>query len=125
MLIDCSAIRYWLAASAVSKLKQVDGHYRIEVWFGSWCPHCQRVVPRFLKVMQAVGNPNVEVLYHAVPRQFGSYQPAVQKEVNGLPTFIIMKDGREFTRFKGSGTPKSLEAEMADLIASTTRASSR
>jgi thiol-disulfide isomerase/thioredoxin len=111
--------------SAIAKLKEVSGHYLIEVWFGSWCPHCQRVVPRFLKVVQAAGNPNVEVLYHAVPRQFGTYQPAVQKEVNGLPTFIIMKDGREFTRFKGAGAPKSIEAEMAEILNSPTRPTGR
>lgn len=110
---------------AISKLKQVSTPFRIEVWFGSWCPHCQRVVPRFLKVMQAASNPNVEVVYHGVPRQFSDYEPAVRKEVRGLPTFIVMKDGREVDRFKGSGQKQSMEAELAELLGAGTQPSSR
>jgi thiol-disulfide isomerase/thioredoxin len=112
-------------ASAVATLKEISTQYEIEVWFGSWCPHCQRVVPRFMKVMQAVDNPNMKVVYHGVPRQFADYQPARQRDVSGLPTFIVMKNGREFTRLKGGGHGQSLEAEMAEMLASSTRPSGR
>jgi len=102
--------------SAIARLKKVANPFQIEVWFGSWCPHCQRVVPRFLKVMEATANPNVRAVYHGVPRDFTSYQPAKEREVEGLPTFIVLKDGREYRRFRGGGEKASLEAELADLL---------
>lgn len=117
--------QYEPEAAAVAKLKEVGAGYEIEVWFGSWCPHCQRVVPRFMKVMQEVDNPNVTVTYHGVPRQFGNYEPARQRDVNGLPTFIVLKNGREYSRFKGGGQGQSLEAEMAEILTSSARPSGR
>ena len=111
---------YTPEAAAVDRLKKVSSPYTIEVWFGSWCPHCQRVVPRLMKVLEAVSNPNVAVLYHGVPRQFGEYQPAMKKDVSGLPTFIVMRNGREYTRFKGGGEKQSIEAELAEILAGST-----
>ncbi len=102
--------------SAIARLKKVASPYLIEVWFGSWCPHCQRVVPRFIKVMEATANPNVQVVYHGVPRDFTSYKPAQAREVEGLPTFIVLKNGREYRRLRGAGEKVSLEEELADLL---------
>jgi thiol-disulfide isomerase/thioredoxin len=115
--------KYTPKQGAIARLKQVSQPVRIEVWFGSWCSHCQRVVPRFLKVMQAAGNPNVEIVYHGVPRQFGDYQPTTEKQVRGLPTFIFMRDGKEFTRIRGGGMKRSVEEELADILAATAPAS--
>ena len=115
--------RYTPKQGPIARLKQVSSPIRIEVWFGSWCAHCQRVVPRFLKVMQAAGNPNLEIVYPGVPRDFGNYEPATEKRVKGLPTFILMRDGKEFTRIRGSGKDMSIEEELAGSLAGTTPAS--
>jgi thiol-disulfide isomerase/thioredoxin len=105
-------------ADAVSALKGVTSKAVIEVWFGSWCPHCQQVVPRFLKALQAAGNPNIDVVYHGVPRDFGKYDPARSKNVNGLPTFIFMRNGKEFGRLGGRDTEGVIESRMATLLGS-------
>lgn len=107
---------------AVVALKGVKNKAVIEVWFGSWCPHCQKVVPRFLKAMQAAGNPNIDVIYHGVPRDFGKYDPARSKNVKGLPTFIFLRDGKEFARLGGMETEGILEARMATLLGSSDKA---
>ena len=107
---------------SVAALKMVHQRAVIEVWFGSWCPHCQRIVPRFLKAIQAVANPNLDVVLHGVPREFATYDPAVKKQVDGLPTFIFLRDGKEFARMGGAAELASVEDEMARILGVATRA---
>lgn len=112
-------------ASAVSALKAVQERTTIEVWFGSWCPHCQRVVPRFMKTIQAAGNPSLDVVYEGVPREFGNYDPAVKKQVAALPTFIFLRNGKEFARMGGPTGVEVVEDEMARILGVATTAGSR
>jgi len=112
-------------SSSVAALKAVHQKATIEVWFGSWCPHCQRVVPRFMKAIQAAGNPNLDVTYHGVPREFGNYDPAVKKQVAALPTFIFLRNGKEFARMGGSSGVDVVEDEMARILGVSTTAGGR
>ncbi|HXI04569.1 MAG TPA: thioredoxin family protein [Candidatus Saccharimonadales bacterium] len=111
--------KYSPIQSAIARIKQVKTPYVIEVWFGSWCPHCLRIVPRFIKVMDAASNPNLQVVYHAVPHDFGTYAPAVSKDIQAIPTFIVMKGGREYKRFQGTGDEVTLEEELANVLTGT------
>jgi len=112
-------------ASSIAALKAVHEKATIEVWFGSWCPHCQRVVPRFMKAIQAAANPNIEVVYEGVPREFGTYDPAVQKSVAALPTFIFLRNGKEFARMGGPAGVESPEDEMAKILGVATSSGGR
>lgn len=103
-------------ADAVSAIRRVQGKVQVEVWFGSWCPHCRQVVPQFMKIVQAAGNANLGIVYHGVPREFGQYPPAVQKDVKGLPTFIFLRDGKEISRIQGGPERGTLEGEIADAL---------
>lgn len=107
---------YRPALESVSALKGVRQKVTVEVWFGSWCPHCRVVVPRFLKVMQAAANTNIAVAYHGVPHEFGTYTPAMAKDVKGLPTFIFTKDGKELGRIRGEPPTGTLEEEIARIL---------
>jgi len=109
--------------ASVSAIKGVRQKVSVEVWFGSWCPHCRAVVPRFLKVVEAAGNTNLNVVYHGVPREFGTYTPAMARDVKGLPTFIFMKDGKELGRIRGEPATGTLEAEVANILRPTVTAS--
>lgn len=103
-------------AGAVTAIRGVSKKIALEVWFGSWCPHCRAVVPRFLKVMQAAANTNLSISFQGVPREFGTYTPALAKDVKGLPTFIFMKDGKEIGRIRGEPPSGTLEEEIARIL---------
>jgi len=103
-------------AAAVAELKNVRKKVEIEVWFGSWCPHCRAVVPRFLKTLQAVANTNLAVSFNGVPREFGAYAPSTARAVKGLPTFILTQGGKELGRVQGEPASGSLEAELARIV---------
>jgi thiol-disulfide isomerase/thioredoxin len=103
-------------AEAVTALKSVRQKVSVEVWFGSWCPHCRAVVPRFLKVLQAVANTNLAVSFQGVPREFGTYEPSMARDVKGLPTFIFTRDGKELGRIRGEPPTGTLEEEIARIL---------
>jgi thiol-disulfide isomerase/thioredoxin len=108
--------QYTPDANDVAWLRSYREKVTIEVWFGSWCPHCQQVLPMFFKALQAAANPNIEVTYYGVPREFGNYTPAVQKDVKGLPTLIFLKGGRELGRIRGGPEKGPFEAEVVRIL---------
>jgi len=110
-------------ADAVTAIKGVRQPVNVEVWFGSWCPHCRAVVPRFLKLLQAAANANLAVSFEGVPREFGTYAPSLARDVKGLPTFIFTKDGKELGRIRGEPATGTLEDEIARILRQVNTAS--
>jgi thiol-disulfide isomerase/thioredoxin len=110
---------------AVATLRRIGSKALIEVWFGTWCPHCQKVVPRFLKTLRAAGNPNLEAQLHAVPRRFTDYEPAAQRDIRGVPTLVFLRSGKEFGRIRGGGEEEPLETEVARILTSSTAPAGR
>lgn len=89
----------------------------IEVWFGSWCPACKQTVPRFLKGISAAANPNLQVSYTGVPHPpFAAYAPAREKNITGVPTFIVYSEGREIGRISTIPGDSSIEHELVKIL---------
>jgi thiol-disulfide isomerase/thioredoxin len=99
----------------VRKLAEAGGGVTVEVFFGSWCPHCQILVPQLIKSLEAAGNADLRVKWIALPRTF-SREPVVQERaVKAVPTVIVLKEGRELGRF--SGTERiPVEESLANLL---------
>ncbi|HKY31890.1 MAG TPA: thioredoxin family protein [Candidatus Polarisedimenticolia bacterium] len=101
----------------VARIKAVDKEVRIEVFFGTWCPHCKVLVPKFMRTMEDADNRRITVAYHGVPRNFGEYGPARSKGVTGVPTFIFTQGDREVGRIPGE--PEGpIEQAVARILAS-------
>lgn len=75
-------------------------------FFASWCPHCQKMMPIVAQVKEILGD-DVPVLQYDIDK---NQQLAQQAGVNGIPTFIIYKDGKEVWRHSG-------EIDGNDLLA--------
>ena len=102
--------------SSISYLKSITTPVEIEVYFGTWCPHCKVLVPKFMKTMQVADNHNISVSYHGVPQGFSTYDPARTKGVAGIPTFIFWKDKQEIGRIPGEPTDGSIEHAVAEIL---------
>jgi len=109
---------YTPAAEDISFLRSYRTPVEIEVFFGTWCPHCKVLVPKFMKTIQVTANPSLRISYHGVPQGFGSYDPARAKNVQGIPTFIFYKDGKEVGRIPGEPTNGSIEHTVAEILRS-------
>lgn len=66
-------------------------------FFASWCPHCQRMMPIVDEVKQILGN-KAEVIQLDIDQ---NQEAADEAEVQGVPTFIVYKDGKEQWRQSG------------------------
>jgi thiol-disulfide isomerase/thioredoxin len=107
---------YEPSSEALAFLKGIDQPVTIEVFYGSWCSDSIREVPRFIKIMDLVKNKNLQITFIGVDRS--KKQPAEKtegKNIEFVPTFIVLRDGKEAGRIIES--PKvSLEQDLADIL---------
>jgi thiol-disulfide isomerase/thioredoxin len=111
-----SAGRYSPDAKAVSSLRAVQQPTEMVVFFGSWCSHCEQVVPKLVRVLQDAGNGKLRVTFHGVPPPGeGEDRLADREGVRALPTLIVRRDGKEIARMAEHGwdTP---EVELVKLV---------
>lgn len=101
---------------SVEQIAATSRPLTLEIYFGSWCPHCQKVLPQLFKSLRLANNSKLEVRMIGLPRSFGQ-DPAVRaKHIRGVPTIIVMdQGGAEVGRF--TGTEKTaVEETLAQLL---------
>ncbi len=79
-------------------LQTLEQPVEILVIMGSWCAHCERIVPRLARVVQEVGSENLRVHYRLVTRKISEDPIARQYGVDAVPTIILLEEGQEKTR---------------------------
>lgn len=75
-------------------------------FFATWCPHCQKMMPIVAQVKELLGD-GTPVYQLDIDK---NQAIASQNSVDGVPTFIIYKDGKEVWRHSG-------EIDGNDLLA--------
>lgn len=91
---------YQPSAEDVATLRRCDQPVRVDVFFGSWCGFCSRFMPRLIRVLQEGQNPQIEVLFHGVPRNISLDPTARAAGIAGVPTAIVSVGGRELGRLE-------------------------
>lgn len=66
-------------------------------FYASWCPHCKKMAPIVEQVKELLGDA-VKVDQFDIDN-FGDY--ADEAEVEGVPTFIVYRNGNEVWRHSG------------------------
>lgn len=84
---------------------ELQGTVLVE-FFATWCPHCRNMMPIVAQVEELMAGKArvVQLDIDKHPRE------AQETEVESVPTFIIMRDGKEMWRHTG-------EMEAEDLLA--------
>jgi thiol-disulfide isomerase/thioredoxin len=99
----------------VQQIAAADGDLRLEIFFGSWCAHCQEVLPQLFKCLRLADNPKLQVRMIGLPRSFGR-EPEVQaRAIRGVPTVIVMRGNTEVGRFSAS-QKSPIEDTLAQFI---------
>ncbi len=102
--------------ASIDLLNKSAKEVEVEVFFGTWCAHCKRYMPKFLSVVSAVENPKLTVKLVGVPQNFGATPgPWRGKRIQTIPAVIVKFDGREITRL-GTQEGASPEIELASLV---------
>jgi thiol-disulfide isomerase/thioredoxin len=108
---------YTPSGSDLFYLKGYKYDVKVEVFFGSWCPHCRVMVPMLLKSLAEAANPKIQLSFHGVPPPpFGSYVPARENKIDGVPTFIVSADGKEIGRFSTVAGDSRVEHELVKIL---------
>lgn len=107
---------YQVDTKAIEPLKQLQTPTEIVVIIGTWCPDCHRETPRFIRIIEALNNPNFKVSYIGVDRKKQDPEGLAAKyDFTRIPTFIVKQDGKEIGRIV-ERPEISLEVDLAKIL---------
>jgi hypothetical protein len=103
----------------LANLRKVGPEFHVRIVFGSWCHVCSAVLPRGLKVQEALGDTQIRFEYFGLPGQGAGEQPEVKRlGVSSLPTAIVYRGDREIGRYAGAEEWTQPEARLWAAIRS-------
>jgi thiol-disulfide isomerase/thioredoxin len=111
-----NAAHYTPDPRALETLRRLERPAELIVFFGSWCAHCERMMPRLVRVLQDAGGAPIEVTFHGVPPGQARDRMADELRITALPTAIVRRDAKEVARIVDDdwdAPEKSLAAALA------------
>ena len=99
------AASYAFSQPVVKQLQAESRPVEVKVFFGTWCPHCQTVLPRVLRVAEELTGSKVRLSFYGLPQGAGfKADPEAQRfDIESVPTGVVLVEGREVGRISGSG----------------------
>jgi len=93
----------------------------IIVFGGTWCGDTQNLLPKFFATTDAAGFPDNRITLIGVDRNKKTFYNLTDAfAVTNVPTFIVMKNGKEIGRVVEYGKIGSPEKEVGEIIANST-----
>lgn len=90
---------------------------QVIIFGGTWCEDTQSILPKFFKIQEASGLPDENITLFGVNRakvSLGHIAEALG--VVNVPTFIVLKDGKELGRVVEYGKTGKWDKELADIF---------
>jgi hypothetical protein len=94
-------MNYRVDESFLETLKtKIGDNLKIDVYLGTWCSDSLNNVPKFIKIIDTVGEDNIPVNYYNVERKPSKDVKYFVEDlkVERVPTFIFYRDGKEIGR---------------------------
>lgn len=109
---------YRPSAERLASLKAVTEETEVRIFFGSWCHVCKTYLPNALRVQQEITGSKLSFSYYGLDYPPKGWQdPEVQRQgVDGLPTAIVLRGGRELGRFSGAGGFEEPEKSLLGVL---------
>ncbi len=95
------ASQYQPSPALVRALRQAAQPVRVRVFFGNWCPHCQEMVPRILRLADALAGSSIHFEFYGLPSPFGEEPEAKRMGITGVPTGVVYRGSQEVGRIAG------------------------
>jgi tetratricopeptide (TPR) repeat protein len=108
-------------AEIIAQLKKSGpSAFTLKIVFGSWCGDSKRELPKMMKVLNAAGFPEKNILLIGVYDSLEVYKQAPEREEKGLhiyrvPTFIVYQKGKEIGRIVEYAV-ESLERDLLKIV---------
>jgi thiol-disulfide isomerase/thioredoxin len=88
----------------------------IDIFFGTWCPHCEQNVPRMIKVAQELNSPVLTFRYHGLSEKLADDPLARQYQLQGVPVALVKRGDKLLARIEGPSWARPEAALSAVLV---------
>lgn len=115
-IYDIYKNRYDPDAKVIQQLQQHPELVDIRVFFGEWCHDSKREIPRLLKVISLIENPNLKIRYHHIARE--DYKVGdiyTEWSFQYTPTILFFKNEEEIGRIEEEPLV-SIETDMLNIL---------
>lgn len=104
-------------AEALAALRAHKDSVYLLAFGGTWCDDTKQVLPKMLATFQAAGVPADHVTILGVDRQKQTIQHLSQAfHITNVPTFIVLRNGKEVGRIVEYGTTGLPEREIGQVV---------
>ena len=104
-------------AFTVAALKEKGKDIQIIAFGGTWCGDTRNILPKFYSIVDAAGFSDIQISLFGVDtdkKTLGHLAEALN--VQYVPTFIVMKDGKEIGRVVEYGKTGTWDKELGEVI---------
>jgi thioredoxin len=98
-------------ADFAARVLEADRPVLVDFW-AAWCPPCRTMAP----VLDALAAERPDVRFVTVDAD-ANQRTVVERGILSMPTFLLMRDGRELLRLVGSRPRHRLAAELDAALA--------
>ncbi|HEU4469789.1 MAG TPA: thioredoxin family protein [Flavisolibacter sp.] len=103
--------------NAVTAFKANKDSVNIIAFGGTWCGDTKNLLPKFYSLMDASGFPQDRITLLGVDRSKKTIQHLTEAfGITNVPTFIIMKNGREIGRVVEYGKYGMFDKELGEIL---------
>lgn len=103
--------------ATLNAFERAKGKYQLVVFGGTWCEDTQFILPKFFKLQEKSGFPDDAITMFGVNREKTSLGNIAKAfNIKLVPTFIVMKDGKEIGRVVEYGKTGKWDKEIAALL---------
>jgi thiol-disulfide isomerase/thioredoxin len=103
--------------TAVDAFKNNASKFSMIVFGGTWCHDTQNVLPVFYKLVDKSGYPENKITLVAVDRaKTGPDNLHKTYNITNVPTFIVLKDGKEVGRVVEYGKEGAIDKELGEIV---------
>lgn len=104
-------------ANAVKAFKENASKFKMIVFFGTWCEDSQNLLPVFYRLVDKSSYPEEDITLIGVKRDKTTLDDLQKKfDVKDVPTFIVMKDGKEVGRVVEYGESGQIDKELGEIV---------
>ena len=103
---------------ALKQFKEKKSAFRLLIFCGTWCHDSQNLLPKIYRLIDQSGFPANQISLVGMDR--AKTVPGhleVKWKIESVPTFIVLKNGKEVGRVVEYGNTGNVEKELADIVA--------
>ena len=105
--------------AAVAAFKQKGKKFKLIIFGGTWCEDTQNILPKIYRVVDQSDYSEKNITLVAVDRKKQTINNLhTIYKIKNVPTFIVLKDGKEIGRVVEYGKSGSTEKDLAEIVQS-------